>query len=101
MVIVRNNKDADAACIIMAAVPRDKMGLAKGVKKLGTVEVTPNEILRLVDSGGFVHAIDADVEITDHTIRENDPKGETYVMSDSMWWYPRTVGHSPSPRRSG
>ena len=44
------------------------------MKKLATGEVAPDEILCMVDSGSFVHAIDADVELPDHNIRENDSK---------------------------
>ena len=78
-IIVRNNKDADADCNIMAALPRDKNGLAKVMKKMAKVEVAPDEILCMVDSGSFVHAIDADVELPDHHIRENNPKGRSMV----------------------
>ena len=79
MVIVWNNKDADAACNIMAALPRDKRGLAKAMNKLAKVEFTPNEIFCMDDSGSFVHAVDADVELPDHSIRENDPKERPMV----------------------
>ena len=74
MGIVRNNEDADAAYNIMAALPRDKKGFAKTMKKLSTIKVETDEILCMVDSGNFVHAVDANIELPDHAIRENDPK---------------------------
>ena len=51
----------------------------EGNKKLAKVEVAPDEILCMVDSGSFVHAIDADVELPDHNIRENDPEERPIV----------------------
>ena len=53
--------------------------MAKAAKKLAKVEVAPDEILCMVDSGSFLHAIDADVELPDHNIRENDPKERPMV----------------------
>ena len=58
----------------MAALPRDKNGLAKAMKKLEKVEVAPDDILCMIDSGSVVHAVDADVELPNHNIRENDPQ---------------------------
>ena len=54
-------------------------GLAKAMKTLAKVEVAPDEILYIVDSGSLVHASDADVELPDHSIRENDPKERPMV----------------------
>ena len=49
------------------------------MKKLANIEVATGEILCMVDSGSFVKAIDADAELSNYTIRENDPKGRPMV----------------------
>ena len=67
-ILVRSEKDVNKIENVIAAIPRDRKGYAKTVKKIERVKLKHNERLMMVDSGSFEHAIDAEVELPDHDI---------------------------------
>ena len=69
--MVRSQKDLHRVNI--ASVPSDKKGQARLQKKITKIEVEPDQILCMIDSGSFVHAIDATVELPTHVINDNKP----------------------------
>ena len=63
ILIIREDKDADKASDLITALSLTAKVIAKVAKPLvGKVELRPDEMLVMVDSGSFVHAIDAQVE---------------------------------------
>ena len=46
----------------------------------------------MVDSGSLVHAIDADVELPDHNLRENDPKERPMVCETARGGNSQEIG---------
>ena len=62
LVVIRNDKDVDKASDLITALPSTAKGIAKVANRLvGKVELRPNEMLVMVDSGSFVHAVDAQI----------------------------------------
>ena len=53
---------------IMAALPSDPKKLLKAARKIGNLELDEDEILVMIDSGSFLHAIDAEVELQGHLL---------------------------------
>ena len=59
VIIVRTPKDCDMLENIVAALPQDKKGIIQTAKKVENIQVGPDEMLVMVDSGSFIHAINA------------------------------------------
>ena len=53
-----------------SALPAERKALAKAAKKIAHLDVTcgPDEILALVDTGSFTHALDADEVLPNHEV---------------------------------
>ena len=68
VVIVRTPKDCDKLESVIAALPQDKKGLIKAAKKIESIVLGPNEMLVMIDSGSFIHAINAEESLPDHPI---------------------------------
>ena len=65
-IVIRASKDLSRTTI--AALPQDRKGKACFEKKIKMIELGPNDILCMVDSGSFVHAINAEIELTHHKL---------------------------------
>ena len=65
-IVIRSSKDLSRTNI--AALPQDREGKARLEKNIKRIELGPNEILCVVDSGSFVHAINAEIEIPHHKL---------------------------------
>ena len=52
----------------MNALPSQPKGIAKAYKKISKIDLKPGERLCMVDSGSFIHAIDAENDLPDHDI---------------------------------
>ena len=65
-VVVQSSKDISHTGI--AALPQGRKGKARLEKKIKRIELGPSEILCMVDSGSFVHAINARVELPNHQL---------------------------------
>ena len=85
MVVVRSEKDVEKLMCKMAALPLDRKGLSKTEKKIiqnQKIECENDEIIAMLDSGSFTHAMDAEQTLPLHKIaapgpRENRRKAET------------------------
>ena len=67
-VIVRSEKDLPKLAGRMDALPSHPKGVAKAYRKVSQVPVKEGEVLCMVDSGSFVHAIDAENDLPGHDI---------------------------------
>ena len=67
-VMVRNEKDLIKVAGRIAALPSSRKGVAKAYKKISDVDVAEDEMLAMVDSGSFIHAIDAENCLPGHNI---------------------------------
>ena len=71
-IVIRSEKDMkkhEAAVMkLMAALPEDPKKMAKAARKIANMEIEQDEILAMVDSGSFLHAIDADLDLPGHFI---------------------------------
>ena len=65
-VVIRSSKDLSRT--IIAALPQDREGKARLQKTIKRIQLGPNEMLCVVDSGNFVHAINAEVELPRHKL---------------------------------
>ena len=65
-VVIRSCKDISRTNI--AALPQGRKGKARLEKKIKRIELGPNEMFCMVDSGSFVHAINAEVELPHHKL---------------------------------
>ena len=55
---------------LVAALPSSKKAASEAIKNIiAGVKLEENETLAIVDSGSFVHALDAEVELPDHEIQ--------------------------------
>ena len=61
-------KHEAAVMKLMAALPSNPKKLAKTARKIGNLELEDDEILAMVDSGSFLHAIDAEQDLPGHCI---------------------------------
>ena len=68
VVVLQTDKDIDNAQHIIASLPSNKKKWAKAVKKTSKTMLENDEILAMIDSGSFLHAIDADVSLPGHEI---------------------------------
>ena len=69
----RSDKETD---VILKQLPSTAPCTANSVRvarKIGSWELEDGEMLALVNTGSFTHAIDADVELPDHEIEACDP----------------------------
>ena len=77
-IVIRSEKDMkkhEAAVMkLMAALPSNPKKLAKKARKIGNLELEDDEILAMVDSGSFLHAIDAELDLPGHSIEALDGK---------------------------
>ena len=64
--VIRSSKDISRTSI--AARTQDRKDKARLEKKIKRIELGPKEILCMVDSGSFVHAINAEVELPHHQL---------------------------------
>ena len=67
-ILVRSEKDVKKVSGMMAALPVDRKQLAKTYKRISQIKLEKNEILAMIDSGSFIHAIDAESELPGHDI---------------------------------
>ena len=72
-IIVKHEKDIDKIRDIMPSLPTDRKGLIKAIKKIQGVDLQPDEILAMIDSGSFEHVADADEDLPDHQLEESIP----------------------------
>ena len=56
--------------IAAAVSPQD---LTRAARQIGSWKLVQGELIALLDSGSFTHAIDADVELPDHDVVACDP----------------------------
>lgn len=78
VIVVRTSADCKRLPHVVSALPEDPKALAKIMKKTNKIELQKGEMLVMVDSGSFVHAIDASVELPDHPI-VNDPRDKNII----------------------
>ena len=62
---------------IMAALPSSPKKLARAARKIGALQLDEDEILAMVDSGSFLHAIDAESDLPDHPVEAVEGKDRT------------------------
>ena len=67
-IIVRSEKDLPKLAGRMDALPSSSKGVAKAYKKVSGIQMKQGEVLCMVDSGSFVHAIDAEADLPGHDI---------------------------------
>ena len=67
-IVVRNEKDLAKLTGKISALPTQPKEIAKVYKKISKLELQPGEKLCMVDSGSFIHAIDAENDLPDHKI---------------------------------
>ena len=85
MVIAKSEKDMDKVMVRMAALPTDRKSLSKAAKRMmknKEIQLENNEFLAMLDSGSFLHAINASEVLPLHSIsppgpRERRRKAET------------------------
>ena len=68
-ILVRGKKDIAEASKIMAALPTSRKEMAKVYKKVAGIKCEKGECVAMVDSGSFIHAIDAEEELPGHPIQ--------------------------------
>ena len=70
--------------MIAAALPSDRKSMAKISKRLEGMDMTcgPDEILVLIDTGSFTHAINADTHLPKHKILPV-PKSEAHKVAET------------------
>ena len=70
----RSEKETDAIVSrITAALPSNTIATARAARKIGNWDLEEGEMIALVDTGSFTHAVDADVEFPDHEVVPCDP----------------------------
>ena len=70
----RTDKEIDVIVNQIAAATRSsKASHARAARRIGSWELEDGEIVAIVDTGSFTHAIDADVELPDHNVDLCDP----------------------------
>ena len=67
-VTIRDEKDLVKLAGKIHALPSHNKGVAKAFKKISHVDVAEDEMLAMVDSGSFIHAIDAENHLPGHPI---------------------------------
>ena len=67
-IVIRTEKDAKHASQIMAALLTDRKELLKKIKKVRNIECGPGEMICMIDSGSFTHAINARKHLPKHKI---------------------------------
>ena len=67
-VTIRDEKDLVKLAGKIHALPSHSKGVAKAFKKISHVNVAEDELLAMVDSGSFIHAIDAENHLPGHHI---------------------------------
>ena len=85
MVIVKSERGMDKIMGKMAALPTDRKGLTKDAKRVTKhkeIQLENDEFLAMLDSGSFLHAVNADEVLPLHKInppgpRERRQKAET------------------------
>ena len=68
-IVVRTEKDLALLSGRIAALPVQPKEIAKVYKIISKIELKPGERLCMVDSGSFIHAIDAENDLPDHEIQ--------------------------------
>ena len=72
-ITVKHEKDIDKIKDLMPSLPTDRKGLIKAIQKISGVDLQPDEILAMIDSGSFEHVADADEDLPDHQLEEPIP----------------------------
>ena len=67
-----SDKDIRKAQEIAPALPEDRKGFLKAVKKVSKIECKSDEIVAIMDTGSFTHALNARELLPDHQIEEVD-----------------------------
>ena len=70
----RTDKETDVILRqISAYIPPTTANKARAARRIGNWDLEDDELLALVDTGSFTHAIDAGVELPDHQVQLCDP----------------------------
>ena len=78
-VVVKDLKDVNKLPDRIAALPTDRKGISRTARKMSKIQLNADERLVMVDSGSFVHAIDADVELPGHSIEPPTEAARTQI----------------------
>ena len=77
-IVIQSEKDMkthEAAVMkLMAALPKNPKKLQRAARRIGSIELEDDEILAMVDSGSFLHAINAEVDLPGHAIESIEGK---------------------------
>ena len=77
-IVIQSEKDMkmhEAAVMkLMAALPSNPKKLQRAARRIGSIELEDDEILAMVDSGSFLHAINAEVDLPGHAIEAIEGK---------------------------
>ena len=77
-IVIQSEKDMklhEAAVMkLMAALPSNPKKLQKAARRIGSIELEEDEILAMVDSGSFLHAINAEADLPGHAIEAVEGK---------------------------
>ena len=71
-IVIQSEKDMklhEAAVMkLMAALPSNPKKLQRAARRIGSIELEEDEILAMVDSGSFLHAINAETDLPGHAM---------------------------------
>ena len=65
-IVIKNEKDLSKLVGKISALPSQPKEIAKVYKRISKLDLQPGEKLCMVDSGSFIHAIDAENDLPDH-----------------------------------
>ena len=69
IVILNNERDVTQASDVIKALPSDRKSLTKAINRVSKrIELAHDERLVMVDSGSFTHAINAGVDLPQHSV---------------------------------
>ena len=92
-IIVRGEKDLSKLIGKMEALPSSPKGVAKAHRKVSQVPLREGEVLCMVDSGSFVHAIDAENDLPGHEIHWfTEAESSKGVAETACGWILRRLG---------
>lgn len=69
----RTDEETEVIVSQIKSATHSKAISVRAARKIGNWELEDGEMIALVDTGSFTHAIDADVELPDHDIESCDP----------------------------
>ena len=87
-----SDKDIRKAQEIAPALPEDRKGFLKAVKKVSKIECKSDEIVAIMDTGSFTHALNARELLPDHQIEEVDDEMKDKVAETACGGILKVLG---------